>query len=206
MIVCLLMIGTTTFAQLKLGVQFAPTISANRVEYEGTDFDLDSDGTGLRMVFGPIVDYQLTDNYYLSSGLLFTSKRGAFEINYPDGTKGTEEYKLHYIQLPATMKLFTNEVALDKKIFFQFGGSFDFNIQEEPENTDNTLVKDFFFMDVSLIAGLGLEYQLGTSTIAFAGISYHRGLINQVDEVGEFPADDITLKNDYIGFNFGVKF
>ncbi len=207
LLVLLVMLSTSAFSQFKLGFQFSPLLSANRVQYNSDAIDLDSDGTGFRVAFGPIVDIQLTDNYYVSSGILFASKRAGFEaIDRTTGTSRTEEYSLQYVQIPATMKLFTNEVSLDKRLYFQFGGNIELNIQEEADSRDNVLVDNFRFFDFSLLAGLGMEYRLGTSTIAFGGISYHRGLVNAVSDQGEGLDDDIILKNDYIGLNFGIKF
>ncbi len=207
LLVLLITLSTSAFSQFKLGFQFSPLLSANRVQLDSDSLDLDSDGTGLRFAFGPIVDIQLTDNYYVSSGILFASKRVGFEgTNRTTGTSGTEEYNLQYIQIPISMKLFTNEVSLDKRLYFQFGGNIELNIQEEADSRDNVLVEDFRFFDFSLLAGLGMEYRLGTSTIVFGGISYHRGLVNAVSDQGDGLDDDIILKNDYIGLNFGIKF
>ena len=202
-----LIITTVVQSQVKLGFQIAPTISTNRVNSTTEFFDIGNDGSGLRLALGPIADIQLTDNYFLSTGLLFTSKRAGFEIT-GDSTNNsiTEEYNLQYLQIPLTMKLFTNEVALDKRVFFQFGGTFDFNIQEKSESNENQLVDDFRFFDISLLVGLGLEYQLGTSTIAYSSLSYHRGLINAIREQNVGLIGDVSVINDYFALNFGIKF
>lgn len=202
-----IMASSSAFSQVKLGFQVAPILSANRVTEESPLVDIDSDGTGLRLALGPIADFQLTDNYYVSTGILFTSKRAGFEFRSDSSAASvTEEYNLQYIQIPATMKLFTNEVGLDKRLFFQFGGTFEFNIQEKKESELNVLVEDFRFFDISLLAGLGMEYQLGTSTIAFGGISYHRGLVNAVSDQNAGLGGNLSIKNDYIALNFGIKF
>ena len=198
----------TAFSQFKIGFQFSPSLSANRVKLESQDYNIKSDGTALKMAFGPIVDIPITDNYYVSSGLLYCSKRAGFEISDLNnvGPSVKEEYSLQYIQLPATMKLFTNEVSLDKKLYFQFGGLFEFNIKEEADKQEYVLVDDFRFFDLTILAGMGMEYQLGTSTIVFGGLSYHRGLINAIsDDIGGLGGD-LSLKNDYFSLDLGIKF
>ena len=201
------MITTVSQAQLKLGFQVAPTISTNRVDSETLLINVDNDGTGINLSLGPIADIQLTDNYIVSTGFEFTSKRVGFEVTESiTGNSLSEEYSLQYLQIPATMKLFTNEIGLDKRIFFQFGGTFDFNIQQESESDLNVLVDDFRFFDISLLAGVGMEYQLGTTTIAYISITYHRGLIDAIDETNIGVIGDISLNNDYFALNFGVKF
>lgn len=206
LVILLLVLTSSSYAQYKIGFQFSPILSANRVDFENNNFNIDSDGTALKVALGPIVDIQLTDNYYVSTGLLFASKRAGFEASdRVGGAPFKEEYNLQYLQIPATLKLFTNEVSLDKRLFFQFGGTIEVNIKDEAESATQVLVEDFQFFDFSLLAGLGMEYQLGTSTIAFASLSYHRGLVNAVSAHNDMIGK-VILKNDYIGLNFGVKF
>jgi hypothetical protein len=198
-------LSTSAFSQFKLGFQFSPILSTNRVDLKSTTTNLDSDGTALRLAVGPIVDVQLTENYYFSSGILFCSKRAGFESRVGANPPIKEDYNLQYVQVPISMKLFTNEVALDKKIYFQVGGAFEFNVKEEANNDNNVLIEDFRLFDASLLAGLGLEYKIGTSTLLFGGFSYHRGLVNAVSKHIDVGGD-IKLKNDYIAIDFGVKF
>lgn len=200
-------ISVSGYSQFKLGFQFSPSLSANRVKIESNDYNIESDGTALKLAFGPIIDVPLTDNYYVSTGLLFCSKRAGFEGRETVGGPSTkEEYNLQYVQIPATMKLFTNEVSLDKRIYFQFGGLFEVNIKEEADKQEYVLVEDFRFFDLTVLAGLGMEYQLGTSTIIFGGLSYHRGLVNAVSVQVAGLGGDLTLKNDYFSLDLGIKF
>ncbi|QSE98229.1 porin family protein [Fulvivirga lutea] len=201
-----LLFSVKSYSQFKLGFQFSPVLSANRVDYESDTESIGSDGTALKVSFGPIADFAITEHYYVSTGVLFCSKRAGFEGQAGNSPASTEEYNLQYVQIPATMKLFTNEVSLDKRVYFQFGGTFDFNIKEEADKDEYVLVEDFRFFDFTLLAGLGLEYQVGTSTILYSGLSYHRGLINAVSEQFDGLGGDLTLKNDYFALNLGIKF
>ncbi len=198
----------TGFSQFKIGFQASPILSTNRVEYDGDDANISSDGSGIRIAIGPIVDIELTEHYYVSTGILFASKRAGIEGSVPGSgfPPVREEYNLQYVQIPATLKLFTNEVALDKRIYFQFGGQFEFNVKEEPAKEEYSAIEDFRLFDLGIMAGLGMEYKLGVNTIIFGGLSYHRGLINAISEVPAGSNGDLSLKNDYIGLNFGVKF
>ncbi len=202
-------IATPSFSQFTLGLKFSPTLSTNRVDASSDSTSFGSDATGLRVALGPIADIEIRENYFLSTGLLFVSKRVGVEAttnqNASTQTTFKEEYSLQYLQVPITLKLFTNEVALDKKIYFQVGGTLDFNINEEPKRQDNFLVEDFLIFDSSLLIGMGLEYKMGVNTVVFGGLTYQRGLINAVNE--HAPLDgDISIKNDYISLDLGVKF
>ncbi len=208
LLILLLSLSFSAFSQFKIGFQFSPILSSNRIDFTSDDYDLETDGTGLKMATGPFVDIQLTDNYYFNVGVFYASKRVGIEvrdkINNTPPTK--EEYNLQYVQIPLSMKLYTNEVSLDKRIYFQFGAALEFNMEEKSAEASNVIVEDFRLFDTSLLAGLGMEYQIGTSTMVFGGISYHRGLVNTISESVDGLGGDLAMKNDYIALDLGIKF
>lgn len=206
-LVLFVLASATSFAQIKLGFQFSPTLSTNRISSDSDTLSLETDGTGLRFAAGPIVDIAFSENYFISTGLLLVSKRAGLEADLSNDASPAfrEEYKLQYLQIPLSLKLLTNEVAIDKRIYFQFGTTMEFAVKDEPEESDHFIVEDFKLFDSSLLVGIGLEYKIGVSTILFGGFSYHRGLFNSVSDQVRLD-DDITLKNDYVGLDFGIKF
>ena len=190
------------FSRVKLGLQISPTLSFNRVNDESADVNFSSDGVGGRMIGGAVVDYMLTDNYFVSTGLFFVPKRVGLRN---DVDEARDRHKLHYLQIPATMKLFTNEVALDTRIYFQAGFTLDIRLLEDNISETVTYVKDFGFVDSSLLLATGAEYRYGYNTIFFGGFSYRRGLANVVRN--EFaPVRDLTVKNDLFSLDLGIKF
>lgn len=199
-------------AQSKIGIKFAPTLSSNRIDFTGEGFTVSSNGVGGRFIFGPIFDFFIDENYYLSTGLLYAPKRIGITVtntnrspNAPGSATIEESYNLQYLQLPATLKLFTNELALDTRVYFQLGGILDVKIaQNVPDNADRYLQRLRFF-DFSLHLGSGVEYRMGYNTLLFGGIFYNRGLINPVTRTFE-GGPDINVKNDLIGLELGVKF
>ena len=154
------------------------------------------------MIGGAVLDYMLTDNYFVSSGLFFVPKRVGVRN---DVGEARDRYKLHYLQIPATMKLFTNEVALDTRIYFQAGFTLDIKLLEDNISETVEYVEDFGFVDSSLLLAAGAEYRYGYNTIFFGGFSYRRGLANVVRN--EFtPVRDIVVKNDLFSLDLGIKF
>lgn len=192
-------------AQSKLGLKLSPTLALTRVDYEDSNFDVDADGSGGRFVFGLIYDYMLTENYYFSTGLLYAPKRVGFSAREA-GTNApkSEAYNLQYLQLPATIKLFTNELALDTRVYFQLGALTEIKVAEKPQNRDFDIVEDFKFFDFSLYVGSGIERRLGYNTIVFGGIFYNRGLTNIVSDLQD--PYDFDIHTDLIGLDLGVKF
>jgi len=194
-----LIFSLTLSAQTKLGLKLAPVVASNRVTNEAQD--VDSDGAKLKMSVGLIVDKQLSDAYFLSSGLIYVPKRAAFRA----AADSTEEYTLQYLQVPITLKLFTNEVAPDMKIYFQVGGALEVKVFDEPKDPTYDTVEKFNPADFSVILGSGVEYRAGINTTIFAGISYQRGLANVVNEA-VVGAEDLQIRNTILSFDLGVKF
>ncbi|WP_224999974.1 porin family protein [Cesiribacter sp. SM1] len=204
---CLFLLGLVLAfgaqAQSKIGIKLSPTLSSNRINYEGNDAAFSSDGVGGRFVFGPIYDHFITDNYSFSTGILYAPKRVGLEIRRGN-TPTTESYRLQYLQIPATLKLFTNELALDTRLFFQLGGLLEVKINEQTD-VDVPVVDRFQFFDVSLHLGAGVEHRLGYNTILFGGFFYNRGLINAAAKVNGLD-DKLRINNDLLGLDLGVKF
>lgn len=193
-------------AQSKIGIKLSPTLSTTRVNYEGNDYNISSDGVGGRFVFGPIYDHFITDNYSFSTGLLYAPKRVAL-TGRNNGTSQafSESYNLQYLQLPATLKLFTNELALDTRVFFQLGSLFEVKINEKASNKINPIIQRFKFFDLGIHLGAGVEHRLGYNTIIFGGFFYNRGLISSESKTIEL-ADELRLNHDLLGLDLGVKF
>ena len=185
-------------AQVELGFKFAPIISGNRVK--DTNKLLEKDQSKLKFSVGFIVDKPLTDNYYLSTGLIYIPKYISFK-----GSTIIEQYQLQYLQIPVTIKLFTNEIAPDLKMFFQVGTGFEIKIYEENEDVAFTTIEKFNPFDISLILGTGIEYRLGISTIIFGGVSYQRALLNVVNQSNNMFSG-VDIRTTIFSFDFGIKF
>ncbi|GAA5041759.1 hypothetical protein GCM10011506_43660 [Marivirga lumbricoides] len=189
-------------AQAKFGLKAAPTLSFNRVEDESTNYSYNPDGVGLRFQLGPTVDFEFKENHYFSTGLLFATKRVGVQIKDEDTNfSSDEDYSLHYLQIPLTLKLFTEEVGLDKKLYFQVGGSLDIKTKGRGEDLD--FVQKFNFMDATALLAAGVEYGFGIDTKLFGGIIYQRGLFNVINES---TSDGLRVQNDLLGLEFGITF
>ena len=187
----------------RIGFKVAPSFSSNRVSADQGDLNIFNDGSKLKLTVGPIIDIELTDNYYLSSGLLIVSKRAAIKVRSDEGSF-IESHKLQYLQIPATLKLFTNEIGFDSKAYLQLGGLVELKVSHKTDNQASALIDKFRFFDTSLVFGVGLERDMGSNISAFAGIGYNRGLINAV--TGDNSGENLSLKNDIVSIDFGVKF
>ncbi|MEJ1928952.1 porin family protein [Nostoc sp. NIES-2111] len=211
-------------AQLKIGLRLAPAVAFSRVQdYSsqdlgpGNDIKYSGNGAGFGISTGVLFDYFIKPNYAVSSGVYYTVKRAAVD----GGAIGSTAWNLQMIQIPITMKLYTNEIMPDMKIYFQLGGALDFVIAQKRKSfvSDSIPAPDsgpFRGFDVSLLLGSGVEYRVAESTTLFAGFSYNRGLLNMMTKYGalnEFNALGIDKANDRYGvrvdmvsLDMGIKF
>ncbi|HEY8401778.1 MAG TPA: porin family protein [Cytophagaceae bacterium] len=201
-----------TFAQVKIGLRVAPSLSINRVnDKDATDlFTFDRNGAGIGFTAGPIVDFYLSDNYAITTGIWYSSKRAGYEVSSLGG-KFERVVGLQYVQLPVLFKLFTNEIATDMKLYFSVGATVDVKIAEKLRKQNPALVgnyeNSFQPLDLGVYAGAGVEMQLGTNTSAFGGIFYNRGLLNQAKNRDNFKFKDaVDYGVDLLGLEVGLKF
>ncbi len=195
-----------TVAQSEIGIIVSPALSVNRVTTDQGTYHVSSNGAKLKMSIGAFADIFLEENYYFSTGLILTPK--SIGIRYiPTGatSEKTESYKTQYLQVPITLKLYTNEVALDKRVFVQFGLINEINIDKQIKKSEDQVLQNFRTFDFSVMIRSGLDFRLGYDTSIFAGISYTRGLVNAVSQY-ILPDETLKIKNDMISIDLGVRF
>ncbi|TPG62290.1 porin family protein [Hymenobacter nivis] len=216
--------ATAASAQVEIGVKVSPSVSYLRAESpSSTAFANES--SKFSFAGALIVDYFFGENYAFGTGLALTGKGGT--ISYTErnplssssiGTRVNQKIATQYIELPVTLKLFTNELAPATRLYFQLGGSLAAPIAtrinnekfyQDPYNNNNETKasEHVFVLDVNALLGAGVEYQLGHSTKLLAGLSYHRGLVN-LDHYFEKTRgfSDVAIKNNVFALDLGMKF
>ncbi|MGK7394540.1 MAG: outer membrane beta-barrel protein [Candidatus Cyclobacteriaceae bacterium M3_2C_046] len=194
------------YAQVDIGAKVFPLFSVNRLSSESDLARFSANGANLKLAGGATLDFFLKENYYFSTGLFFLPKSVGLSINPVDNAPTVEEdYNLQYLQIPLTLKLFTNEISLDKRLYFQVGVSSDIKIHEENKSENNVYIKNFKIIDSSLLISTGIDWRIGYTTYAYGGISYARGLFNVVGEQIDLD-EKIVVKNDYLSLEIGIRF
>jgi len=164
------------------------------------------------------VDYFFGQNYAFSTGLQLVGKGGTISYLDPiDSRRYEQKIGMQYLEVPVSVKLFTNDIATDTKLYFQLGGTLGGAIAgridgnkryTSPTNGNETKAIDHIITpELAALLGFGVEYQVGQSTKVLAGLSYHRGLLN-VDKYFEDERNfsDVTLKNSEFALDLGLKF
>jgi hypothetical protein len=200
----LLLFAIQGFAQTQFGLYLSPSLSANRVNggEEGAYKNISYHGVSPKISFGPTVDYMFSDNASVHTGIIYAPKnvniRGTFNEQMIE-----EEHVLQYLQVPVGVKFYTNELALDTKMYFNIGGLAEVKISEKADKRE--VIEGFSLFDSSVVLGAGVERQVGASNILYAGLSYKRGLVN-VAKTPDATDGSLSIKNDLVGVDLGIKF
>lgn len=113
-------ISTNIFAQLKAGLKFSPTFALNSViDNAGTPNTVtySNNSLGLRYSTGLNLDFHINESVAFATGLWFTVKRVGLTTQPTGMDPIYENYNVQYLQLPLTIKMYTNEIATDMKLY-----------------------------------------------------------------------------------------
>lgn len=199
-------------AQVKLGLKLSPNLSWNRVD-DPSD-TLENKGVALRSGGGVFMDFEFSDNYAFHTGVTYTTKAAGLKSTPLDTSI---RVSLQYLEIPVAIKLFTNEIGTDMRMYFNVGTSINMNLAAKVgedgdksyknENGDAIeYTKHFNGLDFSAIIGTGVEMQMGGETWVFGGISYNRGLLNINNKKRGVQTDGFQMYNEYLSVDLGLKF
>ena len=200
----LFFVGSGLAQDYKIGIKVAPTLSNVRTSAESNGTNPSRDGSAVKFLLGAFVDMPFKDNYYFSGGVNFASKVTKIGLE-SSLVNAQEEYNHEYIQAPILLKLYTNEVMLDTKLFVNFGLIPELRLNTSNDSDTNVIVTDFRDFDVAGNFGGGVERGIGVNTRIFASLNYNIGFINQVaTQVSTFG--DISIKSNLFTLELGIKF
>lgn len=203
---------------IEMSIRFAPSLDLNTAQGTGSYTGFRNNGAGVRMSVGPTLDYFFFKNQYaFSTGLWYTIKRSGFqmpgsfgETRWNPGAPEKESiYNLQYVQVPATVKLFANNIAPGVRLYVQTGGLLSLKVAEKAlQQERNGLYmaesggsrRQYGFGDVELLLGTGIQYKINQTNAFNIGVTYQRGLFNVA------RANDLISKNRVVSLDLGFKF
>ncbi len=182
-----------------------------------------SASTRIGFSYGVMFDYYMQENYAFSSEFAITSMGGKVEYSRADTTIASD-VRLRYIEIPLTLKLRSNEIADNIKIYGRFGVSLAINVKATAEleylkgnaNYANDDIKKAGTyvqpINTSLVIGGGVEYAVGDNLDIIAGITYSGGFMNVMKNKSMYNRQANTnisafgANANYIAINLGLMF
>jgi len=204
---------------VEMSLRVAPSLLLNTAEGAGEYAGFAPNGAGVRLSVGPTLDYFFfKDRYAFSSGLWYTIKRSGYQIpgSYgtgrwiPGASMKESVYNLQYLQIPASVKMFANNLFPAMRLYVQTGGVLDIKLAEKPQNVglnrlhevaeQNGSRRQYSRGDLGLLLGAGVQYRLNGSQALNLGISYQRGLTDVA------RGRDLVSHNRVAALELGLKF
>lgn len=189
----------------RIGIKIAPTLSNVRTSVGDGGTSLERAGSAVKFLLGAFVDMPFKENYFFHAGVNFASK--ATKISAQNGISAmrTEEYDHEYLQVPLLLKLYTNELLLDTRLFFNFGVIPEIRLNSANEEPGNILITEFSDFDLAGNFGGGVERSIGVNTRVFAGLNYNIGFLNTV-KTQSTAYNAFTVKSNLFSLEVGIKF
>lgn len=197
----------TTQAQSRLSYGVKAGINRSSADHNYYNFK-----SQLGFHVGVIADYQLKNNFFLRSGVDFTTKGAECEELWtnPDGETASVKYNFNYLQLPVLLG-YKIPVYNQTNIFFNAGIYLSYGIYAREKRayiiSANSYSESqhkgfddcgFWKVDFGLVGGLGIEYQR-----YFGMFNYEMGVVNEHKPAyGGNP----NWKNRNLTFSLGYKF
>ncbi|WP_420388544.1 outer membrane beta-barrel protein [Roseivirga sp.] len=192
----------------RIGITLGPTVSYNRSPSDGNSTSVEKDGSAVKFLLGAFVDVPFKENYYFHGGINYSTKVTKITVTDPavmGGQAVSERYDHEYLQLPLLVKLYTNEVLLDTRLFFNFGVIPEIRLNTSAEDAGVRFISKFQSVDLAGNFGGGIERAIGVNTNVFAALNFNVGFLNQVSEQNPIY-DDIKVKNNMFALELGIKF
>ena len=202
LVILLCLVAAPSFAQFKIGFKVSPSLALNRIADVDTTQSWETNAVAPRIIFGPFVDIVFAQNYYFTTGLWYAPKQ---HVVSPTGQVPQDIRRGQYLQVPLALKLYTDEIRLDTRLYIQMGGVVEIKVADTDRDLTVDYIPELNPIDGNALLAAGIEYRWGYNTLVFAGVSYQRGLFNNVATASMgSPAFDI--KTDLIGLDMGIKF
>lgn len=209
-----LLTGYTVIAQnFRFGLTASPVFSwfgvgGNEIENDGLKL-----GFQYGLLFEPTIGG--VDRYVFSTGLMINMVGGFLTASDSVNTYYST-IRSHYIEVPLTLKLRTNEVNY-MRYYGLIGVTPGINIKARYDLEDdngNLLIDDdnlrektitgdqWNLFNLSLTLGMGVEYALTETTILTGGIFFQNGFVNVYEN--STTSENIQLKQ--LGLRIGMLF
>lgn len=213
--------------ELKFGLKAFPALGWSRVDpasftkSDGSTINYEANPAQFRGGFGLFADYYYNDNVAVNFGLNYLFNSSGYSISASDGSiaksDGVREYSIQYLQLPLALKLISNEVMDNVKIYFSPGFALNLNtganidgkstFQSKPGDPVKRYTKEISLFALDFIVSTGVEYELSNGMKALIGISYMHGLFDFNSRNDDFIKDGgFAVRNSLIALDFGLKF
>jgi len=213
--------GMAQKGDFRIGLKFGPSFDWASSGSEQTS----NDGVKLGFTTGFVFDRYLTDHIAVSSGVnlnLLRMKYNFTDLRKVDGfleevnVMVNRRLKATNVEVPVKFKVNVG-VADSFSAYVEAGGGLSYNIKDlgkddftfngtshESEGYEDC-TNQYRPLQVSMVFGLGAEYEINRSFSAFAQFTFDHAFSNAFNKAMNKQTGSI-LRNNYIGFEVGILY
>ncbi|MEO1219167.1 MAG: outer membrane beta-barrel protein [Bacteroidota bacterium] len=190
----------------QLGIQISPGISYSKTRTNPDIHHFSSNGSALSLKIGPIYDWAIQHNAYISTGLWWASQH----VSVKNAQLGIQEQrKLQYVQVPLLLKLYTEEVILNTELYFTCGAVATCKIGEyiTQITQPKPFVQKLSRVGLSGLLGIGVEHHVTFLTTIFVGFSLQLGMRSVFQkQITNLHTAKLLGYPRFISLDLGIKF
>ncbi len=212
----LFVVPAMSLAQTIISFKFSPALTLTKLKREqntySNDFRNDNPGTSASIGFcgGVNAEFPLVrERLSFSTGVWYAIKNFTLDLRTPirpmiynPETQSTTymlvekdpRYLIHYLQIPAAIKVFCNENTNGGRFYFQAGVMANFKIAEQPINKEKNYLYQlsqranggdpvFRSFDVSLFVSVGYQWKLKSGNALSISVAFDKGLLKQLNSI-----------------------
>lgn len=206
LITSVILLGLNLKAQdLRVGLQFSPTISSVR-----SMDDYVTKSSKIKYSWGVRVEQTFEGkNFSFIGGADITTKGGSLTYDGLDSVQYKGDYNARYLEIPLAVKMRTRQIGLFSYWFniglvpgIKIAEKSTINISEE-EILKSKVEKLHSPVNLSLLVGAGLQYEITEGTDATFGIIFNNGF---TDMTRNHPSFDGNAGFNYFALQLGILF
>jgi hypothetical protein len=194
---------------VRFSAHLLPTLSWNSAAGAGTLAGYDGPLPALQLSGGPNVDWYVfpyNTRFAIGTGLWYTLRRAGYV--HPTSEKGgTSFYQLSYLQLPLTMKAFSETLIPGGRTYAQAGLTADLKLTETALDPANNVLyrrtnnaTQFTGADCSLLLSVGYMRPVSKRKSLIISFQYQRGLTNAA------ATANLTARHNLLALGAGLSF
>ena len=200
----MILLNNAAYAQMKLGIKIAPSVMNQRINNTTDSTGLSQEQITFAFPMIAIADITIGKNYFLSSGVGYISRRMMFRET-ASSSENVIDLRVQYLQIPVTLKLYTDEIAIDKRLYFQFGPVAEFKLYDKTVKGDMPEDVRPSGGNLTLLLAAGINIFISPNTALELGINYNRGLNNIFNYTGS-KKEILDVRSDLFGIDVALKF
>ncbi len=170
---------------------------------------LDGGGASAGFSWGAIGETFFAPNYAISTGINMHFMKGKFDIDAGPLGKFDTKYYLKYLEIPLMAKMKTNNIIDGFSFYGNIGLAPGFRLDAKGSFNDGDKVNmndETNLLRVSMIVGLGAEYDIDSNTTLFAGINFNNGLTNVFKKDKNEHVDNLRAISNLLEVSVGIFF